>query len=346
MAEQHRATSDEWACVNEYKSEISFSCLLELLHRIEALEATQHAHVDLSHLSDAEREKILKQIANPSRFEVLEVAQPVKHDHNEAVTTIPINCRALCIELLDKYDLEWRARERLKEVLAQPNYPEKPNSSLERRVSEHIKAQSVLTAALVKRLEVLEGVPLDGAVPAKVPGGLPALAEKVKALEDTVNATTQPSHPAEIPDSSLMVRLAVVIENGIACDRDPERIARDVIRAEAAWLRKHKQFGAAVWSQRLKEGRAMTDTTRELIQRMATELDLYRQLVLDDCTSTHRFADEARALLAQPEPEGPTDEELNRLMHDFILGGESVEDFSFDYRAFARAVLACWGPAL
>jgi len=90
----------------------------------------------------------------------------------------------------------------------------------------------------------------------------------------------------------------------------------------------------------------MTDTTRDLIQRLAKELDLYRQMVLDDCTSTHPFADEARALLAQPEPEGPTDEELNRLMHDFILGGESVEDFSFDYRAFARAVLACWGPAL
>jgi hypothetical protein len=90
----------------------------------------------------------------------------------------------------------------------------------------------------------------------------------------------------------------------------------------------------------------MTDTTRELIQRMARELDLYRQLLRDDCTSTHPLADEARICLSQPEPGVPTDEELNRLMHDFILGGESVEDFSFDYRAFARAVLACWGPAL
>jgi hypothetical protein len=49
----------------------------------------------------------------------------------------------------------------------------------------------------------------------------------------------------------------------------------------------------------------MTDATRELIQRMARELDLYRQLLRDDCTSTHPFADEARALLSQPEPEGP-----------------------------------------
>jgi hypothetical protein len=49
----------------------------------------------------------------------------------------------------------------------------------------------------------------------------------------------------------------------------------------------------------------MTDTTRDLIQRMARELDLYRQLLRDDCTSTHPFADEARALLSQSEPEGP-----------------------------------------
>ena len=50
----------------------------------------------------------------------------------------------------------------------------------------------------------------------------------------------------------------------------------------------------------------MTDTTRDLIQRMAKELDRYRQIVLDDCTSTHPFANEARAYLDQPEPRGST----------------------------------------
>jgi len=83
----------------------------------------------------------------------------------------------------------------------------------------------------------------------------------------------------------------------------------------------------------------MTDTTRDLIQRMATELDLYRQLVLDDCTSTHRFADEARAYLAQPEPEGPTDEELWELYDQ--RSGEP-EDWPW-IRDYARAVLARWG---
>ena len=57
----------------------------------------------------------------------------------------------------------------------------------------------------------------------------------------------------------------------------------------------------------------MTDINpRELIQRMANELDLYRQMARDDCTSTHPFANEARAYLAQPEPEGLTDDELLR----------------------------------
>jgi hypothetical protein len=68
----------------------------------------------------------------------------------------------------------------------------------------------------------------------------------------------------------------------------------------------------------------MTDTTRELIQRMARELDLYRQMLRDDCTSTHPFADEARALLSQPEPEGPTEEELiQRLL---LLAEQAVKE--------------------
>jgi hypothetical protein len=71
-------------------------------------------------------------------------------------------------------------------------------------------------------------------------------------------------------------------------------------------------------------------TTRELIQRMARELDLYRQLLRDDCTSTHPFADEARAYLAQSEPEGPTDKDLiQRLL---LLAGRAVgEALDFEY---------------
>jgi hypothetical protein len=138
MAEQHRATADEWASVKALASGgVAYSTILELLHRVEALEAP----IDLSHLSNDKREKILKLLANPGRFEVLEVAQP-----------------------------------------AQPNYPEKPDSSL------------------------VEGV-------------------------------------------------AAVIDNGTACDRRPDRIARDAIRAVTAWMREQKVYGVGwIWAvERLEE---------------------------------------------------------------------------------------------
>ena len=63
----------------------------------------------------------------------------------------------------------------------------------------------------------------------------------------------------------------------------------------------------------------MTDINpRDLIQRLAKELDRYRQIALDDRTSTHPLADEARAYLAQPEPEGLTDEPLGDLIDKWV----------------------------
>jgi chromosome segregation ATPase len=45
-----------------------------------------------------------------------------------------------------------------------------------------------------------------------------------------------------------------------------------------------------------------TDTkTRDLIRRLADELDHYRQLLMDDRRETHALATEARAALAQTE---------------------------------------------
>ena len=110
----------------------------------------------------------------------------------------------------------------------------------------------------------------------------------------------------------------------------------------------------------------MTDTTRGLIQRLANALhdaaeDVgcwgsyasgYFQEKHDlpgNIAKIHAQAEEARAYLAQPEPEGPTDEELE----EFALkhGGGY---FNCDCQAEAdiltrkhvsnyRAVLARWG---
>ena len=38
-----------------------------------------------------------------------------------------------------------------------------------------------------------------------------------------------------------------------------------------------------------------------------------------------------------------TDEKLSELMRDFVLGGESPEDFSFDHLGYAKAVMQACG---
>ncbi len=121
----------------------------------------------------------------------------------------------------------------------------------------------------------------------------------------------------------------------------------------------------------------MTDTNpRDLIQRMADELDHYRQLLMDDRRETHALATEARAYLASEsdgsavlngrEPTSvttyPTDNELLELMPETMR-----DEFSYAARVcsdatgrqvkpgifrvalntaaleYARAVLARWG---
>jgi|DEB0MinimDraft_6_1074348.scaffolds.fasta_scaffold24578_3 hypothetical protein len=103
----------------------------------------------------------------------------------------------------------------------------------------------------------------------------------------------------------------------------------------------------------------MTDANaRDLIKRLADELDHYRQLLMDDKRETHALATEARAYLAQPEPEEPTDEELlaiaaasiNPYQDSGIAIGEyeseterAVHVYGSELITFAHAVLALWG---
>jgi hypothetical protein len=85
----------------------------------------------------------------------------------------------------------------------------------------------------------------------------------------------------------------------------------------------------------------MTDPgIRDLLSRMADELDHYRQLLSDDRREVHTLAAEARAALAA-EPVGgvPTDDEL-LAMRSWSSHGHT---FDSDLVDFARAVLARWG---
>jgi hypothetical protein len=76
-------------------------------------------------------------------------------------------------------------------------------AALDRRVVGHVRAQSVLVAALVKRLEALEGLASDGAIPESgrgVPGGgIVALEQRVENLETLFWAHSHPATTARCP---------------------------------------------------------------------------------------------------------------------------------------------------
>ena len=70
MTEDYRATLRQWDHAEFYGNPDrqpcpigAYACLLELRARVEALEATQHAHVDTSQLSEARREQIRQELA-------------------------------------------------------------------------------------------------------------------------------------------------------------------------------------------------------------------------------------------------------------------------------------------
>jgi hypothetical protein len=93
----------------------------------------------------------------------------------------------------------------------------------------------------------------------------------------------------------------------------------------------------------------MTDF-RALCVRMADELDHYRQLLMDDRRATHALATEARAALAQLEPQGPTDGELTLVYACAVAaaignkqGPFKTEEAEAAQLAGLRAILARWG---
>jgi hypothetical protein len=72
----------------------------------------------------------------------------------------------------------------------------------------------------------------------------------------------------------------------------------------------------------------------ELVDAYAWCVDNYMSANSHDDSLVQR----ARAALAEPEPAGPTDEELDELLTEIDQSGEPES-----WRAYARAVLARWG---
>jgi uncharacterized protein with von Willebrand factor type A (vWA) domain len=77
MTKPHRATPEQWESIELYAEDNAYdACFLELRARIEALELTHHAHVDTSHLTDAERKQIREELARPATFAELLMPPP------------------------------------------------------------------------------------------------------------------------------------------------------------------------------------------------------------------------------------------------------------------------------
>ena len=84
----------------------------------------------------------------------------------------------------------------------------------------------------------------------------------------------------------------------------------------------------------------MTDEFRVLcaeLVELCTPVDSIPQLA-ERLQKLNALADRARALLAQPEPEGPSDDELDELFTEIDQSGEALS-----WRLYARAVLDRWG---
>ena len=88
----------------------------------------------------------------------------------------------------------------------------------------------------------------------------------------------------------------------------------------------------------------MTDEFRVLcaeLVELCTPVDSIPQLA-ERLQKLNALADRARALLAQPEPEGPSDDELDELFTEIDQSGEALS-----WRLYARATLDRWGrPAV
>ena len=81
----------------------------------------------------------------------------------------------------------------------------------------------------------------------------------------------------------------------------------------------------------------MTDY-KQLCAELLDELEF-----LTDWTNAAELKERARIALVNPEPEGPTDEELDLLADCHMITDGETGAVSLEHLDYARAVLARWG---
>ena len=203
--QQHRATADEWASVKALASGgVAYSCILELLHRIEALETR----------NEDDKEAWAARLRRPGRSQGERIASLVKR-----------------IEALES----------TQRAINQPST---------NRIHLGLGDTSEITSAPASSLSAAVNQTASEAF--RAASTEPRPSEVAAAIRAAAHARAKSNHP-EKPDSSLLSQVAAVIDNGTACDREPDRIARDAIRAVTAWMREQSPYSAGVWAQLLEQ---------------------------------------------------------------------------------------------
>ncbi len=126
MSNEYRAVPALWDAAERFGRNTMdmVNCLLELRARVEALEATQHAHVNLSGLPKAERQQLVKSLGQPASVQPLEPnAKPTPNDRQ--IRSSLVERVASAIGWFDE-NVNWKpeARAAIREVIAylQENY--------------------------------------------------------------------------------------------------------------------------------------------------------------------------------------------------------------------------------
>jgi hypothetical protein len=261
--------------------------------------------------------------------------------------------RALCAELLDKYDLEWRARERIKAALAAEPKPPADGEV----VGPVIPSEYIGYHAAVYRdgfhagyKHALTRVPL---APQPVPEGatLGEVNEVILLLRAKLRSVTD--------------ALEMLLDNGFPTkgrtsdDRESREQWHEDIRKrvgdaqEALQITSDTHFPERLAPQPVPEGPSDAELW-ELFDWLKDEwqsnnegefpLPLFARAVLARW-GTPNLAQVRSSLGAppalQPEPEGPTDKELHQLWQDLYAFHDGPT--SGDVAEIARAVLDRWG---
>ncbi len=218
--------------------EANHSTAAELRARIEALEAPQHAHADLSHLSDAEREQMAQELVKPSAWRPLEVETTYGSEH--AADTVQILSPRMVVEGTFEHGGETYRFKARPERQGQPA-PMPPQIASSQELYQIWDSSTNVSSALCAVYDLGRQ---HGSAQATCPHIVSSdegtsycrLAEQgiapVSAMAELRAAS------AEAQPGGLVERVANAISEGDEPDKwHPE--ARDAIREVAAWLREN-----------------------------------------------------------------------------------------------------------